>query len=437
MTDWAAPVATKAINATITLPSSKSLSNRELILSALADSPSTLHGVLDARDTVLMIEGLKSLGVQIEERGRDAAGNLDLIVTPHFLRASNESPTVINVGLAGTVMRFLPPVAAFAHGDSYFDGDPGARKRPMATLLEALKDLGVEVEDRGRLPFLIHGKGHVRGGEVVLDASKSSQFVSALLLSAARCDAGATIRHVPADLGNSRGVPSLPHVEMTINSLARRGVTVRRTTSAQDSWHVDPQNIDGVDLTLEGDLSNATPFFAAALIASGEVTCPDWPLDSVQPVPAIAHVFEAMGARITREAGLFTLSGAGEIQGIDVDLSDIGEVAPTIAALCALAETPSYLRGIGHLRGHETDRLSGLATEINQLGGHVIEEPTALRITPAPLHGGTFHTYEDHRMATAGAILGLRVPGITVENIATTGKTLPDFTRRWEELLNK
>ena len=437
MTDWGAPVATRAINATITLPSSKSLSNRELIQSALADSPSTLHGVLDARDTILMIEGLRSLGVDIEERGRDAAGNLDLVVIPHFLRASYESPTVINVGLAGTVMRFLPPVAAFAHGDSYFDGDAGARKRPMATLLEALKDLGVEVEDRGRLPFLIHGKGQVRGGEVVLDASKSSQFVSALLLSAARCDAGATIRHVPADLGNPRDVPSLPHVEMTINSLARRGVTVHRTSSARDSWHVDPQNINGIDLTLEGDLSNATPFFAAALIASGEVTCTDWPFNSVQPVTAIAQVFEAMGALITRSAGLFSLSGVGEIQGIDVDLSDIGEVAPTIAALCALAETPSYLRGIGHLRGHETDRLSALATEINQLGGHVIEEPTALRITPAPLHGGTFHTYEDHRMATAGAILGLRVPGIIVENIETTGKTLPDFTHRWEELLNK
>ena len=436
MTDWTAPVATGAIKATITLPSSKSLSNRELILSALADSPSTLHGVLDARDTVLMIEGLRSLGVQIEERGRDTAGNLDLIVTPHFLRASSESPTLIDVGLAGTVMRFLPPVAAFAHGDSCFDGDPGARKRPMATLLEALKDLGVEVEDRGRLPFLVHGKGHVRGGEVVLDASKSSQFVSALLLSAARCDAGATIRHVPADLGNSPGVPSLPHVEMTINSLARRGVTVRRFTSAQDSWHVEPQNINGVELTLEGDLSNATPFFAAALIASGEITCPDWPIDSLQPVVAIANVFEAMGASITRRAGLLTLSGSGTIQGIDVDLSDIGEVVPTVAALCALAQTPSYLRGIGHLRGHETDRLSALATEINQLGGHVIEEPTALRINPAPLHGGTFHTYEDHRMATAGAILGLRVHGIIVENIDTTAKTLPDFTRRWEEFLN-
>ncbi len=437
MTDWAAPVASTSINATITLPGSKSLSNRELVLCALADSPSILHGVLDARDTVLMMDGLRSLGVQIDELGPDSAGNLNLCVTPHFFCAGADSPTVINVGLAGTVMRFLPPVAAFAHGHSYFDGDASARKRPMATLLEALKDLGVEVEDRGRLPFLIHGNGHVRGGEVVLDASKSSQFVSALLLSAARCDAGATIRHVPADLGNARAVPSLPHVEMTIKALAQHGVTVRRSTLAQDSWQVNPQNINGVDLTIEGDLSNATPFFAAILIASGEITCTDWPTDSSQPVAAIAEVFESLGAQISRESGVFTLSGTGEIQGIDVDLADIGEVTPTVAALCALAETPSYLRGIGHLRGHETDRLSALATEINALGGNVIEEPTALRILPAPLHGGTFHTYEDHRMATAGAILGLRVPGITVENIETTGKTLPDFVPRWEELLNK
>jgi 3-phosphoshikimate 1-carboxyvinyltransferase len=436
MTDWAAPVARKSINAAITLPGSKSLSNRELILCALADSPSTLSGVLEARDTVLMIEGLRSLGVDIEEVGGDRAGNLNLKITPHFLRAGVDSPTVINVGLAGTVMRFLPAVAAFAHGDSYFDGDAAARKRPMATLLEALKDLGVEVEDRGRLPFVIRGNGHVRGGEVVLDASKSSQFVSALLLSSARCDAGATIRHVPADLGNVRAVPSLPHVEMTINTLALHGVTVRRGTDSQDSWHVDPQNINGVNLTIEGDLSNATPFFAAALVAGGTVACPDWPKNSMQPVSRIVEVFERLGADITRDGDIFQLRGSGEIQGIDVDLGDIGEVAPTIAALCALAQTPSYLRGIGHLRGHETDRLSALAAQINALGGKVVEEPTALRIIPAPLHGGTFLTFEDHRMATAGAILGLRVVGVTVENIETTGKTLPNFQHRWEELLN-
>jgi 3-phosphoshikimate 1-carboxyvinyltransferase len=436
MTDWAAPTASAKINATITLPGSKSLSNRELILCSLADSPSILHGVLDARDTALMIDGLRILGVQIDELGTDPAGNLNLQITPHFMRAGVEMPTVINVGLAGTVMRFLPAVAAFAHGDSYFDGDAAARKRPMATLLEALKDLGVEIEDRGRLPFIIRGNGHVRGGEVVLDASKSSQFVSALLLSAPRCDAGATIRHVPADLGNAGAVPSLPHVDMTINSLAQHGVTVRQSTLTQDSWHVDPQNINGVDLAIEGDLSNATPFFAAAMVAGGSVSCSDWPASSMQPILQIIEVFEQLGALITRDGDTLRLEGTGEINGIDVDLADIGEVAPTIAALCALGTTPSYLRGIGHLRGHETDRLSALATEINKLGGEVLEEESALRIFPATLRGGIFNTYEDHRMATAGAILGLRVPGIAVENIETTGKTLPDFVRRWEELLN-
>jgi 3-phosphoshikimate 1-carboxyvinyltransferase len=383
-----------------------------------------------------MVDGLRALGVQIDELGHDESGNLDLRITPHFMRAGVETPTVINVGLAGTVMRFLPTVAAFAHGDSYFDGDAAARKRPMATLLEALKDLGVEIEDRGRLPFIIRGNGHVRGGEVVLDASKSSQFVSALLLCAPRCDAGATIRHVPADLGNAGAVPSLPHVDMTINSLSQHGVTVRRSTSVQDSWHIDPQNINGVDLVIEGDLSNATPFFAAAMVAGGSVSCSDWPAGSMQPILRIVEVFEQLGAVITRDGSTLRVQGTGEISGIDADLADIGELVPTIAALCALASTPSHLRGIGHLRGHETDRLSALAAQINALGGEVVEESNALRISPATLHGATFHTYEDHRMATAGAILGLRVPGITVENIETTGKTLPNFVKRWEELLN-
>jgi len=223
---------------------------------------------------------------------------------------------------------------------------------------------------------------------------------------------------------------------MTINSLSQHGVTVRRSTNLQDAWHIDPQNINGVDLAIEGDLSNATPFFAAAMVAGGSVSCADWPAGSLQPILRIIEVFEQLGAVITRDGTTLRVQGTGEINGIDADLADIGEVAPTIAALCALASTPSYLRGIGHLRGHETDRLSALATQINALGGEVVEEPSALRITPATLHGSTFHTYEDHRMATAGAILGLRVPGIIVENIETTGKTLPNFVKRWEELLN-
>jgi 3-phosphoshikimate 1-carboxyvinyltransferase len=428
---WPAPLATRPVNAAISLTGSKSISNRALILAALSDSPTQIRSLLDARDTQLMMAGLRALGVEIDTSGRDSAGNIHIQVTPHYL----QGPAEINVGLAGTVMRFLPPVAALARGDIYFDGDAGARKRPIATLLEALKDLGVSIEDRGRLPFLIHGTGHVLGGEVVLDASKSSQFVSALLLSAARCESGATIRHVPADLSHRTAVPSLPHVHMSVAMLAQHGVSVHQ--SDDSIWRVDPQEIQSVDVNIEGDLSNATPFFAAAIATGGTVTCPDWPSNSLQPVNAVLHVLSELGGIITRDGTTCTVTGPSEIQGISANLSAIGEITPTIVALCALAQSPSVITGIGHLRGHETDRLAALATEINALGGNVIEGADQLNIFPAPLSGGIFHTYEDHRMATAGAIIGLQVSGIKVENVDTANKTLPDFPRRWLEMLQQ
>lgn len=426
---WPAPLADKPVNASIALTGSKSISNRALILAALSDSPTQIRSLLDARDTQLMISGLQALGVEIDIEGRDLAGNIHIRVTPHYL----QGPAEIHVGLAGTVMRFLPPVAALARGDIYFDGDAAARKRPMATLLEALKDLGVSIDDRGRLPFLIRGTGHVLGGDVVLDASRSSQFVSALLLSAARCESGATIRHVPSDLALPSTVPSLPHVHMSIAMLAQHGVSVHH--SDDTVWRVDPQEIQSVDIDVEGDLSNATPFFAAAIATGGTVSCPDWPTESLQPVNAVVQVLTELGATVTRDGTTCTVSGPSDIQGIHLDLGAIGEITPTIVALCALAKSPSVITGIGHLRGHETDRLEALAREINALGGNVIEGADQLTITPVPLTAGTFHTYEDHRMATAGAIIGLRTPGINVENIDTTKKTLPDFPRRWLEML--
>jgi 3-phosphoshikimate 1-carboxyvinyltransferase len=427
---WPAPSASGAIKAVISLPGSKSLSNRALVLASLSDEPTHINSLLDARDTQLMITGLRSLGVEIDELSADQAGNVNLRVTPHYL----QGPANINVGLAGTVMRFLPPVAALANGDIYFDGDAPARKRPMATLLEALKDLGVNVEDRGRLPFLIHGSGHVRGGEVILDASRSSQFVSALLLFAARCESGATIRHVPADLSQKGGVPSLPHVAMTIKMLAQHGVNVHSTDDSV--WRVDPQNIASIDVDIEGDLSNATPFFAAAMVTGGSITCPDWPSTSLQPVNEVLTIFEMLGAQVSRDGHTCTVTGQSSINGISADLSAIGEITPTIVALCALANSPSVISGIGHLRGHETDRLAALAQEINSLGGKIVEGPDQLTIIPQPLSAGTFHSYEDHRMATAGAIIGLAVPGMFVENIETTNKTLPNFPARWLEMLN-
>lgn len=429
--DWPAPMAAGPVQATISLTGSKSMSNRALILAALSDSPTRIRSLLNARDTQLMITGLQALGVEIDTESRDTADNIHLKVTPHYLKG----PAEIHVGLAGTVMRFLPPVAALAQGDIYFDGDAAARKRPMATLLEALKDLGVNVKDQGRLPFVIRGTGHVLGGDVVLDASKSSQFVSALLLSAARCESGATIRHVPADLSRSTALPSLPHIQMSIAMLAQHGVAVHQ--SDDSVWRVDPQEIHSTDVEIEGDLSNATPFFAAAMATGGSISCPDWPEFSMQPVQEVLGVFGDLGGSVTRDGTTCMVTGPSEIQGINVNLSPIGEITPTIVALCALAQSPSVLTGIGHLRGHETDRLAALATEINALGGNVVEGPDQLSIYPATLTAGVFHTYDDHRMATAGAIIGLRVKGVMIENIDTTSKTLPDFPRRWLEMLGE
>ncbi len=422
---WPALLAQGPVRGTVSVPGSKSASNRALILAAIADGPSRITGLLDARDTQLMAAGLRLLGVEIHVVDHDDTGNLTVEVTPHFMRG----PASIDVGLAGTVMRFLPPVAALAHGEIMFDGDAHARKRPMATVIESLKDLGVTVRDRGngRLPFMVDGTGEVNGGEVFVDASKSSQFISGLLLSAARFNAGVTIHHVGPP------VPSMPHVEMTIAMLGEHGVQVRR--SGDNIWHVDPQEIVALDRTIEPDLSNAAPFQAAALVTGGSVTVRDWPISTTQPGDLIRGVWEAMGATVSRTEDGLTVTAGEALLGVDLDLSDVGEVAPTVAAVAALASSPSRLRGIAHLRGHETDRLAALTAEINGLGGDVEETDDGLVIRPRPLHGGVFHTYGDHRMATAGAVLGLVVPGVEVEDIATTGKTIPDFAKRWSAFL--
>lgn len=423
---WSAPQAGGPVRAFLHVPGSKSASNRALILAALADGPSRITGLLDARDTRLMIQGLEQLGVEIEVRSGDGAGNITVDVTPHFMRG----PAAIDVGLAGTVMRFLPPLAALAHGEITFDGDAHARKRPMATVIESLKDLGVEVWDRGtgRLPFVLTADGEVTGGEVFVDASKSSQFISGLLLSAARFNAGVTIHHVGAP------VPSMPHIDMTIAMLAEHGVTVRR--DGDTIWHVDPQNVVAIDRVIEPDLSNAAPFQAAALVTGGSVVIHDWPSTTTQPGDRLRDIWQAMGASVTRGPDGLCVTGGDAIRGVDLDLSDVGEVAPTIAAVASLADSPTTLRGIAHLRGHETDRLAALTRELNALGGDVTETDDGLIIRPRPLHGGRFATYDDHRMATAGAVIGLAVPGVEVENIATTQKTLPDFPGMWSRMLS-
>ena len=429
---WRAPFrGLKPVRSTIAIPGSKSVTNRALILAALAQTPSILRKPLHSRDSALMIAGLKAIGVGIEE---DENG--DLTITP----AAMYGPAQVDVGNAGTVMRFLPPVAAMAKGIIHFDGDPRSHERPIGPVIKALESLGVSIEHGNRysMPLTINGNGQLRGGEVEVDASSSSQFISALLLVAPATKEGITIKHTGESL------PSIPHIEMTIHMLREVGVEVNISgTASHPIWHVEPTLMQGREITIEPDLSNAAPFMAVAMICGGSVTITDWPKSTTQPGDQLREILTKMGAEISFDRSSngeanadLTITGTGEIHGLDVDLHDVGELTPSIAALCSLADTPSSLRGIAHLRLHETDRLAALATEINALGGDVEEEESALHIFPAELHAGTFRTYEDHRLATAGAMIGLRIEGMMVENIETTKKTLPDFPGAWRELLN-
>ncbi|WP_370291350.1 3-phosphoshikimate 1-carboxyvinyltransferase [Nocardioides sp.] len=427
---WPAPRATTPVEATVRLPGSKSITNRALVLAALAEGPSTVRQALRSRDTLLMARALTSLGAQVDTTGDDWA------VSPLALApASGAGEVTVDCGLAGTVMRFVPPVAGLVTGAVAFDGDPHMRTRPIGTVLEALRDLGVEVDDAegtpGALPFTVHGTGRVRGGEVTVDASASSQFVSALLLAGARFDDGVDIRH------SGDPIPSQPHIDMTVAMLRARGVEVEE--HGAERWRVAPGTVAARDEVVEPDLSNAAPFLALAAVSGGSVTVRDWPSSTTQAGDALRDLLAAMGCTVERVPdGLRVtgpLDGVSGLRGIDADLHDVGELAPAVAALCALARTPSRLTGIAHIRGHETDRLAALATELGRLGADVDELPDGLVLRPAPLRGGLWRTYADHRMAHAGVIIGAAVDGVLVEDIATTSKTFTDFAGHWSRLL--
>ena len=430
MTNWSAPFrggltsVGEPINAKISIPGSKSATNRALILAAIAKTPSRLRKPLSSRDADLMVKGLQSLGCKIDEIKTDQG--FDYQITPQKL----SGPTQIDVGNAGTVMRFLPPIASLATGLVHFDGDARSHERPLEPVIKALEQLGASIEhgNKYRLPLTINGSGEIKGGEVEVDASASSQFISALMLLGPATKNGLTIRNI------GKSLPSMPHIEMTIQMLRQFGATVE---VSENSWTVISGDLLGQDLTIEPDLSNAAPFMAAAMICGGSVEILDWPKSTSQPGDQLRDIFAKMGARIEQSSDGLKIYGSGKINGIDIDLHDVGELTPSIAAVAALASSPSTLRGIAHLRLHETDRLAALANEINNLGGDVTEGPGELLIKPAKLVASQiFKSYEDHRMATAGAIIGLAVKDLIVENIETTKKTLPDFPGMWQEMLN-
>ncbi len=427
VTTWPAPSSATPVHATVTVPGSKSQTNRALILAALAAAgdpstgPSRLRGALRSRDTDLMIGALTALGFIVESSETD---DTELTVSGTLAPPG----THIDCGLAGTVLRFVPPVAALSTETVVFDGDEQARSRPIAPLLDGLRALGVSIDGDG-LPFSVRGRGSVPGGTVEIDASGSSQFVSGLLLSGAAFTDGLTIVHT------GQAVPSAPHVAMTVSMLRDAGVDV--DDSRPNRWRVAPGPISAREWVIEPDLSNSVPFLAAAVATGGSVRITGWPSVSTQPAETILSILGSLGAVVRRGGSYLEVQGSASYGGIDIDLRDVGELTPSVAALAALAApgSVSRLRGIAHLRGHETDRLAALHSEITGLGGQCQETDDGLIITAQPLHGGVWKSYADHRMATAGAIVGLRVPGVQVQDIATTAKTLPGFPQLWADML--
>jgi 3-phosphoshikimate 1-carboxyvinyltransferase len=416
---WTTPYRSTPVDAVVSLPGSKSITARALVLAALADGPSRLVRPLRARDADLMAAGLRALGTEIVEDGAD------LLVTPRHLHG----PASVDAGLAGTVLRFLPPVAALTDGAVTVDGDERLRDRPNAGLIAALRTLGVQIDDagRGKAPFTVHGTGRVRGGVVDVDASESSQIVSGLLLAAARFDEG-------IDLRLTGGVPSMPHVEMTVTTLREHGVEVVATDRG---WRVSPGPIAALERVVEPDLSNAAPFLAAALVTGGRVTVRDWPEVTTQPGAQLDRLFSKMGAEATRTPEGLQVTGAGAIRPLVADLAEVGELTPVLAALCALADGPSRLTGIGHLRGHETDRLQALDEVLTAVGARVEQLPDGLVIEPGPRRPALLDSYADHRMVHAAAVLGLAIEGVQAGNPGAVAKTLPDFQERWAGLLGE
>jgi 3-phosphoshikimate 1-carboxyvinyltransferase len=422
VTTWLAPTAPAPVDATVTLPGSKSQTNRALVLSALATpGTSTIDGALRSRDTDLMIGALRTLGLTVD--GNDT----------HLMVSGALSPgpnARVDCGLAGTVLRFVPTLAALSTATVTFDGDEQARARPIAPLLDAMRGLGIDVDGAG-LPFSVRGTGSVAGGTVAIDASASSQFVSGLLLAASSFDAGLTVVHTGPVL------PSAPHIAMTVTMLRQAGIDAADATPNQ--WQVRPGAPAARHWAIEPDLSNAVPFLAAAAVTGGTVRISGWPAPSVQPADTILDILRKLNSTVVHSGSCLEVRGAGEYGGFDVDLRDVGELTPAVAVLAALASpgSVSRLTGIAHLRGHETDRLAALSTEIDRLGGNCVQTPDGLVVTATPLRSGTWHAYADHRMAMAGAILGLRVPGVEVDDIATTAKTLPEFSRLWAQMLEE
>ncbi len=444
---WSAPVPGGPLDAVVDLPGSKSLTARALLLAAVAQGPMTLTGVLRARDTELMLAALTALGARFEEIGADPT-RLRVVPAPLPLHveAGDGGAGRVDVGLAGTVMRFVPPLAALADAPVLFDGalsrpaGPAGPRQPAAPAADPDRP---RQADRPGGPAAAPDRG-LPPHRVSVDASGSSQFLSALLLLGPLLPGGLAVTPTGR-------VPSLPHVAMTVAALRERGVDVVEPDPAalagRRTWTVRPGRPAGGAAAIEPDLSNAGPFLAAALVAGGRVRVPRWPVATTQAGDAWRGLLARLGADVELRAGadgtgtlVVRAAGARALRGIDADLSAVGELAPVLAALAVVASAhgrSSRLTGIAHLRGHETDRLAALFAEITRVGGLARQRRDGIEIDALPAGGrlrpALLRSYADHRMATFAAVVGLAVPGICLDDVGCTSKTLPGFPDLWAD----
>lgn len=410
------------IDAIVTLPGSKSLTNRALVCAALAEGTSTLTNALHADDTEAMVEGLAALGV-----GVDASwGTREVRVTGTSGRPGG-APAIVDARLSGTTSRFLLPVAGLGEGHRRVDAANRMRERPMGEVIGALRALGAEVHDvgaPGHLPVEVVG-GTLAGGEVAVRGDTSSQFLSGLLL-AGPCMRTGLVARLVGDL------VSQPYVEMTVAVMAAFGVAVQRPDDR--TWVVEPQTYRATDLTIEPDASAASYVFAATAIVGGRASVVGLGSRSLQGDLAFVDVLASMGASIQQAEGATTVRSDGRLRGVDVDLRAISDTAPTFAVAAAFADGPSRATGIGFIRAKESDRIGAVVAELRRLGVGAQEEPDGFTVDPRPLRPATVDTYDDHRMAMAFAVAGLAADGVQIADPACVAKTFPGYWHLLDEL---
>lgn len=402
-------------------PGSKSLTNRALVVAALADGTSRLTGVLDSRDTEVMIDSLRRLGISVEQSKSDRT----VCVTgcSGTIPASTAELWLEN---SGTSIRFLTAMCALGHGRYRLDGNTRMRERPIGDLLDSLQQFGIKArsELQTQCPPVIVEAAGLPGGTTVINAGVSSQFLSAMLMAAPSATE-------PVEIQLAGPMVSEPYVEMTLAVMSRFGVTVDR--SGDRTYRIQPHHYIARTYDIEPDASAASYFFAAAAVTGGEVTVLGLSRSALQGDVHFVDALELMGCDVTWGESSITVRGQ-KLSGIDIDMNAISDTAQTLACVAPFAEGPTRIRNVAHMRHKETDRVAAVCTELTRLGVRVEEHPDGMTIYPGPIHSGTVATYDDHRMAMSFSLLGLRTPGIVIADPECTSKTYPEYFEDLETL---